>query len=84
MTSASAAISRSLISVPAGLLNMRLKITGIGLYVPPRVETAAQLAFLTEQRCDFIQGYLIGRPTDAASTTGWLKQVQSQGCIWAP
>ncbi|HEY0190766.1 MAG TPA: EAL domain-containing protein [Kofleriaceae bacterium] len=31
------------------------------------VETAEQLAFLTEARCDLVQGFLLGRPADAAA-----------------
>ena len=31
------------------------------------VETAEQLAFLTANHCDLVQGYLLGRPADAAT-----------------
>jgi diguanylate cyclase (GGDEF)-like protein len=31
------------------------------------VETAEQLAFLSENHCDLVQGYLMGRPADAAT-----------------
>jgi EAL domain-containing protein (putative c-di-GMP-specific phosphodiesterase class I) len=31
------------------------------------VETAEQLAFLSANHCDLVQGYLLGRPADAAT-----------------
>jgi diguanylate cyclase (GGDEF)-like protein len=31
------------------------------------VETTEQLAFLTEHRCDLVQGFLLGRPAEAAT-----------------
>jgi EAL domain-containing protein (putative c-di-GMP-specific phosphodiesterase class I) len=31
------------------------------------VETSAQLAFLTESKCDLVQGFLLGRPAEAAT-----------------
>lgn len=49
----------------AGLIGLArqlgLKTVGVG------VETPAQLAFLREERCDFAQGYLLGRPMPAAA-----------------
>jgi EAL domain-containing protein (putative c-di-GMP-specific phosphodiesterase class I) len=38
------------------------------------VETAAQLSFLREARCDTIQGYLISPPLDVDGITAWLGQ----------
>jgi diguanylate cyclase (GGDEF)-like protein/PAS domain S-box-containing protein len=39
------------------------------------VETAAQLAFLTEEGCDEVQGYLIGRPHPIAHYSGVVSGV---------
>ena len=47
-------------------LNMRVTAEG--------VETADQMRFLTALGCDEIQGYFIGRPTDAASAMQLLAQ----------
>ena len=49
----SAAIIRAVIGLGRGL-NFR--------WWPKALETAEQLAFLTHEGCDEVQGYLIGRP----------------------
>ena len=37
------------------------------------VETETQLAFLRDEGCDFVQGYLLGRPLPAADTERMLE-----------
>jgi diguanylate cyclase (GGDEF)-like protein len=47
------------------------------------VETTEQLEFLRKHKCDAAQGYLIGKPGDAAATTQWLaKAAARDGLIW--
>jgi diguanylate cyclase (GGDEF)-like protein len=50
------------------------------------VETQAQASFLTEVGCDLLQGYLLGRPLDAAVITPVLAQAMfdSQNPFAAP
>ena len=43
------------------------------------VETEAQLAFLREQGCDEVQGYLLGRPMPAADDAGVAQAMQAPG-----
>lgn len=43
------------------------------------VETVAQLEFLQSARCESIQGFLLGRPMDAADIPGYLKRSWSTG-----
>ena len=45
---------------------------GLGLQVVAEgVETDAQCRFLTDQRCDTVQGYLFGRPQPLGTMTHW-------------
>ena len=37
------------------------------------VETEAQRDYLRDQGCDYLQGYLIGKPVDAAAFSAWLE-----------
>jgi EAL domain-containing protein (putative c-di-GMP-specific phosphodiesterase class I) len=49
-------------------------ILGRGLQLPvvaEGVETKDQLEFLSDEACDEIQGYLIGRPSQSTSTPKW-------------
>ncbi len=49
---------------------------GLGLgVVAEGVETAAELAYLDERRCDVVQGYLLGRPVPAEAMTAHLHDV---------
>jgi diguanylate cyclase (GGDEF)-like protein/PAS domain S-box-containing protein len=53
------------VAVVAGLIGLAHTL---GLRVIAEgVETAAQLQFLRDHNCDAVQGYLLGRPTDAAT-----------------
>jgi EAL domain-containing protein (putative c-di-GMP-specific phosphodiesterase class I) len=47
------------------------------------VETAAQLAFLTEEGCDEVQGYLIGRPHPIAHYSGVVSGVDAKSATVA-
>lgn len=55
--------------------SMRLETTAEG------VETAAQLRFLQEQRCQEVQGFYLARPQEAKHTGIWL-QNQRQGKVF--
>ncbi|PKM80088.1 MAG: hypothetical protein CVU89_15110 [Firmicutes bacterium HGW-Firmicutes-14] len=59
-----AAITKAIIALAQ---NLKLKVIAEG------VETEEQLAFLKEQNCDQIQGYLFSRPVSAESFTELLK-----------
>ncbi|WP_095599282.1 bifunctional diguanylate cyclase/phosphodiesterase [Pseudomonas sp. PIC25] len=48
---------------------LRLKVVAEG------VEDAQQLAFLRDHRCDFVQGYLIGRPLPLSQLRDYLETV---------
>jgi diguanylate cyclase (GGDEF)-like protein/PAS domain S-box-containing protein len=61
----SAAITKSIITLGRGL---NLKVVAEG------VETRAQAAFLYENSCDRMQGFLISEPLDAARTTDFLRK----------
>jgi diguanylate cyclase (GGDEF)-like protein len=51
---------------------------GLGLNVVGEgVETQAQLDFLRSRGCDGYQGYLLGRPMDAAAFYAWFAQRES-------
>ncbi|AZD11441.1 Sensory box/GGDEF family protein [Pseudomonas chlororaphis] len=61
---ADAAITRAIIAMAHGL---SLKVVAEG------VEHPGQLAFLKEQKCDEVQGYLISRPVDAEGLAALLR-----------
>ncbi|WP_411835922.1 putative bifunctional diguanylate cyclase/phosphodiesterase [Pseudomonas chlororaphis subsp. aurantiaca] len=61
---ADAAITRAIIAMAHGL---SLKVVAEG------VEHPGQLAFLKEQKCDEVQGYLISRPVEAEGLAGLLR-----------
>ncbi len=61
------AITRSIISLAHSL---RLRVVGEG------VETLPQFDFLLRHDCDFVQGYLTGKPQTQASFTEVLKRVR--------
>lgn len=49
------------------------------------VETVEQLEFLRRHKCGTVQGYLIARPADAATTTQWLASlVLHEDGRWSP
>jgi len=62
--SADAAITRAIIAMAHGL---SLKVVAEG------VEHPEQLAFLKEQKCDEVQGYLISRPVEAEGLAALLR-----------
>ncbi|MGY4820205.1 putative bifunctional diguanylate cyclase/phosphodiesterase [Pseudomonas chlororaphis subsp. piscium] len=62
--SADAAITRAIIAMAHGL---SLKVVAEG------VEHPGQLAFLKEQKCDEVQGYLISRPVEAEGLAALLR-----------
>ncbi|MGY1450838.1 EAL domain-containing protein [Pseudomonas chlororaphis] len=62
--SADAAITRAIIAMAHGL---SLKVVAEG------VERPEQLAFLKEQKCDEVQGYLISRPVEAEGLAALLR-----------
>ena len=43
------------------------------------VETEAQLVFLREEGCDFVQGYLFGRPAPTQEFESVLEQEKDEG-----
>ncbi|GAA0368041.1 hypothetical protein GCM10009092_35390 [Bowmanella denitrificans] len=59
----------SAIIAMAGKLGMKVIAEG--------VETQHQYDFLREEGCDYIQGYLIGRPMPAEQFDAWLEQWQA-------
>lgn len=61
---ADAAITRAIIAMAHGL---SLKVVAEG------VEHPGQLAFLKEQKCDEVQGYLISRPVEAEGLAALLR-----------
>jgi len=61
----SAAITKAII-VMARALNLHVIAEG--------VESAAQMAFLQQQQCDGVQGYMFSRPLPAAPMGEWLKR----------
>ncbi len=75
-------IDRSFIrDVPTDADDVAISVAIIGLasslglkVVAEGVETAAQAAFLLEHRCDYLQGYLISQPLDAADMREWLQR----------
>jgi len=55
-------------------LNRAALAHGLGLKVMAEgIETVAQRDFLVVQRCDYLQGYLYGRPEPAASIVARLR-----------
>jgi len=49
--------------------------TSLGLKVVAEgVETQTQLAFLEENHCDYIQGYLVSQPLDPQAMLEWLRR----------
>lgn len=43
------------------------------------VETEAQLAYLRDRGCDFVQGFLYGQPMSASALTAWLYERGTMG-----
>lgn len=60
----------------AGIVNAIITMAHhLGLKVIAEgVETAAQLAYLREQQCDFVQGFLFSRPLPAAELEALLRE----------
>ena len=48
------------------------------------VENAEQLAFLEAHGCDYLQGYLLGRPEPLAELRSLLERLQHQGGLFSP
>jgi EAL domain-containing protein (putative c-di-GMP-specific phosphodiesterase class I) len=48
------------------------------------VETAEQLAFLQAHGCDYLQGYLLGRPEPLAELRSLLERVRHKGGVFSP
>ncbi|MEO9243500.1 putative bifunctional diguanylate cyclase/phosphodiesterase [Pseudomonas inefficax] len=48
------------------------------------VENAEQLAFLEAHGCDYLQGYLLGRPEPLAALRSLLERLQHQGGVFSP
>jgi EAL domain-containing protein (putative c-di-GMP-specific phosphodiesterase class I) len=55
--------------------SLGLEITAEG------VETAEQALMLTDMRCDFLQGWYIGRPAPAAETSSLLSRGPGPGAL---
>jgi EAL domain-containing protein (putative c-di-GMP-specific phosphodiesterase class I) len=58
-------LARAIIAIGHSL---HLDITAEG------VETAAQLEFLAQEKCDEVQGFLFSKPVDGAAFTALLEQ----------
>lgn len=75
-------IDRSFIrDVPTDADDVAISVAIIGLasslglkVVAEGVENAAQVAFLEEHKCDYMQGYLVSRPLDAGDMLDWLRR----------
>ncbi|MGV8831774.1 MAG: EAL domain-containing protein [Devosia sp.] len=48
------------------------------------VETEEQFRFLSNYGCDFIQGYLIGKPMFADAARTYLTEISNRGRLWPP